>query len=222
MPYKRSPRGVGYHGAGGLVKFPITRWSLGLQRRHNGRSSNALTWPGFSRRINPLRWSWVAGMVRFWPGMPACTPGTISSGWNGCWGACATGSQRPARLLDEPARGAHRILLLSRIPAAGGLGGRPAHILSRPVAQAAASPASADQRTLSAAGPPGLAPGGTVYLRTDDEDYFGQMVTVFEASRDFRQVETPEELAGLLTDFEKDFQGRGVKTLRTAYQRGDA
>ncbi len=67
-----------------------------------------------------------------------------------------------------------------------------------------------------------LAPGGTVYLRTDDEDYFGQMVTVFEASRDFRQVETPEELAGLLTDFEKDFQGRGVKTLRTAYQRGDA
>ena len=51
-----------------------------------------------------------------------------------------------------------------------------------------------------------LAPGGTVYLRTDDEDYFRQMVTVFEPCHDFRQVETPEELAGLLTDFEKDFQ----------------
>ena len=48
------------------------------------------------------------------------------------------------------------------------------------------------------------------------------MVTVFEPSRDFRQVETPAELAALLTDFEKDFQARGVKTLRTAYQRGDA
>ncbi len=67
-----------------------------------------------------------------------------------------------------------------------------------------------------------LAPGGTVYLRTDDEDYFQQMVTVFGPYRDFREVETPEELAGLLTDFEKDFQGRGIKTLRTAYQHGDA
>jgi tRNA (guanine-N7-)-methyltransferase len=67
-----------------------------------------------------------------------------------------------------------------------------------------------------------LAPGGTVFLRTDDEDYFQQMATVFDPSRDYRQVETPEELAGLLTDFEKDFQARGVKTLRTAYRRGDA
>ena len=67
-----------------------------------------------------------------------------------------------------------------------------------------------------------LAPGGTVYLRTDDEDYFNQMVTVFEPCHDFRPVETPEELAGLLTDFEKDFQARGVKTLRTAYRRSEA
>jgi len=66
-----------------------------------------------------------------------------------------------------------------------------------------------------------LAPAGTVYLRTDDEDYFQQMVIVFEPSRDFRRVETPEDLAGLLTDFEKDFQGRGIKTLRTAYRRRD-
>ena len=67
-----------------------------------------------------------------------------------------------------------------------------------------------------------LGPGGTAYLRTDDEDYFNQMVTVFEPCHDFRLVETPEELAGLLTDFEKDFQARGVKTLRTAYRRSEA
>jgi tRNA (guanine-N7-)-methyltransferase len=67
-----------------------------------------------------------------------------------------------------------------------------------------------------------LAPGGTAYLRTDDEDYFSQMAAVFEPCHDFRPVETPEELAGLLTDFEKDFQARGVKTLRTAYRRSEA
>jgi len=63
-----------------------------------------------------------------------------------------------------------------------------------------------------------LAPGGTVYLRTDDEDYFQQMVTVFEPCKDFRPVETPGDLAGLLTDFEKDFHARGVRTLRAAYR----
>ncbi len=31
-----------------------------------------------------------------------------------------------------------------------------------------------------------LAPGGAVYLRTDDADYFQQMTEVFGASRDFR------------------------------------
>jgi tRNA (guanine-N7-)-methyltransferase len=64
-----------------------------------------------------------------------------------------------------------------------------------------------------------LAPGGTVYLRTDDEDYFQQMVAVFDPCGDFCRVETPGELATLLTDFERDFQARGIGTLRTAYQR---
>jgi tRNA (guanine-N7-)-methyltransferase len=64
-----------------------------------------------------------------------------------------------------------------------------------------------------------LAPGGTVYLRTDDEEYFTQMTEVFSVAPTFRAVETPPELAALLTDFEKDFQARGVKTLRAAYQR---
>jgi len=66
-----------------------------------------------------------------------------------------------------------------------------------------------------------LAPGGVVYLRTDDEDYFTQMVTVFDPCRDFRRVETPGDLAELLTDFERDFQKRGISTLRAAYQRGE-
>ncbi len=63
-----------------------------------------------------------------------------------------------------------------------------------------------------------LAPGGAVYLRTDDRDYFEQMVGVFAVDPTFSRVEAPPELATLLTDFEKDFQARGVQTLRAAYQ----
>jgi tRNA (guanine-N7-)-methyltransferase len=66
-----------------------------------------------------------------------------------------------------------------------------------------------------------LAPGGTAYLRTDDEDYFQQVVAVFQPCNEFRPVETPGELAGLLTDFERDFQARGVRTLRAAYRVGN-
>ena len=63
-----------------------------------------------------------------------------------------------------------------------------------------------------------LALGGTVFLRTDDPDYFAQMTAVFGASSSFRSVGTPPELAGLLTDFETDFQARGIRTLASAYQ----
>jgi len=66
-----------------------------------------------------------------------------------------------------------------------------------------------------------LAPGGTVYLRTDDQDYAEQMLAVFADDPTFRMVETPPELSALLTDFEKDFQSRGIKTLRAAYRVGD-
>jgi tRNA (guanine-N7-)-methyltransferase len=65
-----------------------------------------------------------------------------------------------------------------------------------------------------------LAPGGTVYLRTDDEDYFGQMLNVFAGAPEFDPVETPAALSASVTDFEKDFQARGVKTLRAAYRVG--
>ena len=63
-----------------------------------------------------------------------------------------------------------------------------------------------------------LAPGGTVYLRTDDADYFQQMAEVFAANKEFQKMETPVELAALPTDFEREFCSRGVQTLRTAYQ----
>jgi tRNA (guanine-N7-)-methyltransferase len=66
-----------------------------------------------------------------------------------------------------------------------------------------------------------LVPGGTVYLRTDDQDYSEQMLAVFAAAPAFRPVETPADLSALLTDFEKDFQARGIDTLRAAYRIGD-
>jgi tRNA (guanine-N7-)-methyltransferase len=63
-----------------------------------------------------------------------------------------------------------------------------------------------------------LAHGGRVYLRTDDADYFAQMREVFAATTGFRKIETPPELAALLTDFEKEFQASGVTTLRLAFE----
>ncbi len=63
-----------------------------------------------------------------------------------------------------------------------------------------------------------LVPGGTVYLRTDDVDYFAQMTEVFGASQDFQKVETPGELAEVVTDFEREFNAQGIPTLRAAYK----
>lgn len=64
-----------------------------------------------------------------------------------------------------------------------------------------------------------LAPGGTVYLRTDDVAYFSQMTTVFASHSEFATSTTPIDLETLLTDFEKDFLAQGIPTLRAAYQR---
>ena len=63
-----------------------------------------------------------------------------------------------------------------------------------------------------------LQPGGMIYLRTDDQSYFEQMIETFAAAPEFRQVDTPADLAAILTDFEKDFQARGVSTLSAAFQ----
>jgi tRNA (guanine-N7-)-methyltransferase len=63
-----------------------------------------------------------------------------------------------------------------------------------------------------------LAPGGTVFLRTDNTDYFQQMKEVFAAAPEFSKVETPAALAEITTDFERDFNAQGIPTQRAAYQ----
>jgi tRNA (guanine-N7-)-methyltransferase len=65
-----------------------------------------------------------------------------------------------------------------------------------------------------------LLAGGHVYLRTDDADYFSEMVAAFASSPLFRLAETPVELSGVITDFEREFRSRNVATLRAAYVRG--
>jgi tRNA (guanine-N7-)-methyltransferase len=64
-----------------------------------------------------------------------------------------------------------------------------------------------------------LVPGGAVHLRTDDAPYFAQMTEVFAANKDFEPVETPADLAALLTDFERDFLAQGRTTHRASYRR---
>jgi tRNA (guanine-N7-)-methyltransferase len=63
-----------------------------------------------------------------------------------------------------------------------------------------------------------LVPGGKIYLRTDDADYFAQMRDVFGTDENFKEFETPSELAELPTDFERDFNSKGIPTLRAAYK----
>jgi tRNA (guanine-N7-)-methyltransferase len=63
-----------------------------------------------------------------------------------------------------------------------------------------------------------LAPGGAVFLRTDDQDYFEQMNEVFGAAGEFEKMATPAALAAIVTDFERDFHARGIPTLRAAFR----
>jgi tRNA (guanine-N7-)-methyltransferase len=63
-----------------------------------------------------------------------------------------------------------------------------------------------------------LSPGGCLYLRTDDLDYFEQMTQVFGAAQEFAPMETPPSLAEITTDFEREFNAQGIPTLRAAYQ----
>lgn len=63
-----------------------------------------------------------------------------------------------------------------------------------------------------------LVPGGVIYLRTDDADYFAQMQEVFGADARFQGCETPEALAAVVTDFERGFQARGIGTRRAAFE----
>jgi len=63
-----------------------------------------------------------------------------------------------------------------------------------------------------------LSAGGTVFLRTDDADYFQQMNEVFDSAKEYQKAATPAQLAEIVTDFERDFNAQGIPTLRAAYQ----
>ena len=63
-----------------------------------------------------------------------------------------------------------------------------------------------------------LKPWSAVWLRTDDLDYFQQMTQVFGENQSFEAIETPLELATIITDFERGFQVRGISTNRAAYR----
>jgi tRNA (guanine-N7-)-methyltransferase len=64
-----------------------------------------------------------------------------------------------------------------------------------------------------------LAPGGKIFLRTDNADYYAQMLKVFASNPSYRAIEASVELKGLLTDFEKEFQAKGVATCYGAFER---
>jgi tRNA (guanine-N7-)-methyltransferase len=63
-----------------------------------------------------------------------------------------------------------------------------------------------------------LSSGGKIYLRTDDKNYFQKMTEIFGANKNFREIEAPAGLSGLLTDFETEFNAKGIQTLRASYQ----
>ncbi len=59
---------------------------------------------------------------------------------------------------------------------------------------------------------------GVIYLRTDDADYFGAMKNAFAKADYFQEIPTPDELAAVVTDFERSFLARGVQANRAAYR----
>jgi tRNA (guanine-N7-)-methyltransferase len=60
---------------------------------------------------------------------------------------------------------------------------------------------------------------GVVYLRTDDVEYFEQMLEVFDGAAGFERTETPEPLKALVTDFEEQFNAQGIPTNYAAYRK---
>ncbi len=66
-----------------------------------------------------------------------------------------------------------------------------------------------------------LKPRGTIFLRTDDTDYFEQMLRVLAEDKRFMQIESPPALLELKTDFETEFNAHGIPTLHATYQRTD-
>ena len=67
-----------------------------------------------------------------------------------------------------------------------------------------------------------LRPGGVVHLRTDHVEYFEQMLAVFRADPAFTAVETPGDLAAVTTDFEREFNAKGIPTNRASWRMTEA
>jgi tRNA (guanine-N7-)-methyltransferase len=63
-----------------------------------------------------------------------------------------------------------------------------------------------------------LKPYGRVFLRTDDLDYFEQMLRVMAEDKRFSKIETPATLLEIKTDFEAEFNARGIPTQHAAYE----
>lgn len=63
-----------------------------------------------------------------------------------------------------------------------------------------------------------LEPGGQVFLRTDNEGYFRQMLETFGKNPRFCAIAAPLELTAILTDFERAFAKQGIPTLRAQYR----
>jgi tRNA (guanine-N7-)-methyltransferase len=63
-----------------------------------------------------------------------------------------------------------------------------------------------------------LKPGGEIYLRTDSPAYFEQMINVFGQFNAFQNIETPQELKQIKTDFEQEFISQGLQIFYTAYK----
>jgi tRNA (guanine-N7-)-methyltransferase len=79
------------------------------------------------------------------------------------------------------------------------------------------------RRLINEAFPPlaarALAPGGMVFLRTDDADYFQQMEEVFANAQGFVRATEPADLLAVTTDFERHFHAQGIPTRHAAWQR---
>ena len=60
---------------------------------------------------------------------------------------------------------------------------------------------------------------GVVYLRTDNVEYFEQMLKVFDGAAGFERAETPEPLKALVTDFEQEFNAQDIPTNHAGYRK---
>jgi tRNA (guanine-N7-)-methyltransferase len=66
---------------------------------------------------------------------------------------------------------------------------------------------------------PLLRKGGVIYLRTDNKEYFEQMLRVFDKAKGFASIETPASMKKFTTDFERDFNSKGILTRYAAYKK---